>query len=393
MGIAWGALHNEWLKFRRRRRLALGVVVLLGITVTVTVVKAQPLGPFYSARARAVSARQEVQYLRASIGHDRGSGKLLDRMDLLSAQYALARATGETPAPLGPLVQAAHRVMQAAHGHNVAWAHYAQAVTAWKDARFAIAHQVALGPGRDPRSGWWLVSQVFSGPLVVLYALLALMLASDVLGMEFYTHTWNRAWLDPPGRLGVMAAKGALALGVAAGVLVVGAVLLYGAGTAAFGAGHIWVVSEVTYLPVQLHSYEGVAVAPFAFPAVLHPSQVVPATLSSFDVTAVLGTILPLAAILAAAALLGWLVHQPAVVALVAAAFAAAPNMTLNYAGQPWLRWVPGTYLPFGLWMHQGAGLASTLPGATPTEGLWVSAGWIAACAALVMWHARRVEL
>lgn len=234
---------------------------------------------------------------------------------------------------------------------------------------------------------------MFSGPLLVGYALLAVMLGSDVLGMEFDTRTWNRVWLDPPGRPLVMAAKGALALGVAAGVLVVGAVLLYGAGTAAFGMGHLWVVSEVTYLPVPLHSYGGVAVSPFAFPAVLHPSQVVPAALSSFVVTAVLGSILPLAAILAAAVLLGWLVHQPAVVALVAAALAAAPNMTLNYAGQPWLRWVPGTYLPFGLWLHQGAGLASILPGATPTEGLWVSARWILACAAVVVWHARRVEL
>lgn len=34
MRLWWGALRNEWLKFRRRRRLALGVVVLLGITVT-----------------------------------------------------------------------------------------------------------------------------------------------------------------------------------------------------------------------------------------------------------------------------------------------------------------------------------------------------------------------
>ncbi len=393
MGLWWGALHNEWLKFRRRRRLGLGVAVLLGITAALTVVKAAPLGPFASTHARAVAARQEVQYLQASIGHGRGSGQRLERMDLLSAQYALARATGEKPPPLGPLVQAAHRVMQAAQGHNVAWAHYAQAVTTWKDARFAIAHHMALGPGRDPRSGWWLVSQVFSGPLVVLYALLAIMLASDVLGMEFYTHTWNRAWLDPPGRLGVMAAKGALALGVAAGVLVVGAVLLYGAGAAAFGAGHIWVVSEVTYLPVQLHSYEGVAVAPFAFPAVLHPSQVVPATLSGFDGTAVLGSIGALAAILAAAALLGWLVHQPGVVALASTALVAGPNVFLNYGGPPWLQWVPVLYLQFGLWLHQGGGLASQWPGATPTGGLLVSLGWVVASAGAVVWLARRVEL
>ena len=393
MGVWWGALQNEWVKFRRRRRLALGVGVLLGLTVAVTVVKAQPLGPFFSAHARAVSARQEVQYLQASIGHDRGITRLLDRKDLLSAQYALARATGAPPPPLAPLVQAAYRVMQAAHGHNLAWAHYGEAVATWKDARLAMTHHMALGPGQNPRSGWWLVSQVFSGPLLVLYALLALMLGSDVLGLEFTTHTWNRVWLDPPGRPLVMAAKGVLALGVAAGVLVGGAVLLYGAGTAAFGAGHLWVVSEVTYLPVPLHSYGGVAVAPFEFPAVLHPSQVVAATLPGFDVTAVLGSILPLAAILAATALLGWFVHQPGVVALVSAALVAGPNLSLNYGGPPWLQWIPVMYLQFGRWLTQGGGFASTWPGATPTEGILASLGWIFVCAGILVWHARRVEL
>lgn len=120
----------------------------------------------------------------------------------------------------------------------------------------------------------------------------------------------------------------------------------------------------------------------------LHTSQVVPATLSGFDVTAVLGSILPLAAILSAAVLLGWLVHQPVVVALVGTAFAVAPNMSLNVAGQTWLQWVPGTYLPFGLWLTYGQGLAFSLPGATPTGGLGLSAGWILACAAVVGWHA-----
>ncbi len=393
LGPWWGSVSNEWRKFRRRRRLAIGVALLLGLTAAVTAYKAQPLGPFFSAQARAVSARQEVRYLEGSIGQDRGSGKLLVRMALLSAQDALARATGKAPPPLGPLAQAAHRVMLAAHGHNVAWEHYAEAVVTWKDARFAMAHHVALGPGQNPRSGWWLVSQVFSEPLVALYALLAVMLASDVLGMEFSTRTWNRVWLDPPGRLGLMAAKGVLVLGVAVGVLVGGAVLLYGVGAAVFGSGHLWVVSEVTYLPVELHSYGGVAVAPQAFPTVLHPSQVVPAMLSAFDVTAVLGSILPLTAILAAAALLGALVHQPAVVALLAAAWAQVPNMLMNYSGQPWLRWVPGTYLQFGLWLHNPGELGALWPGATPTGGLLVSAGWIAVCAAVVAGCAGRVEL
>lgn len=44
-----------------------------------------------------------------------------------------------------------------------------------------------------------------------------------------------------------------------------GAVLVYLAGKVALGAGHIWVVSEVTYVPVMLPSYGGVMVAGSAF--------------------------------------------------------------------------------------------------------------------------------
>lgn len=91
--------------------------------------------------------------MQASVLHDGGSTKLLDRMGLLSAQYALRQATGQPRPPLAPLGDAARRVMLAAHGHNAASLHYEEAVTTWKDAAFAAAHHLPRGPGRHPQSG------------------------------------------------------------------------------------------------------------------------------------------------------------------------------------------------------------------------------------------------
>ena len=391
LALWWGAFQNEWVKFRRRRRVALGLIGLGILTVAATAAMAVPQAAAPAQTATAL--RQEVKYDEAGLATSRGTAKLLTALDLRQAQYALARQSGAQLPPVSALEQAAHRVMLAVHGRNLAWAHYAQAVSAWKEARYSQAHHLPIGAGPHPRSGWWLVSRVFSGPLVVLYALLALVLAADVLGQEFQSGTWNRLWLDPPGRAAVLLAKGALVWAVAAGVLVGAALALYVAGTAAFGAGPLWVVSEVTYQSVRLHSYGGMAAAPQYFPVILSPSQVVAASLPTFDVTAVLGSILPLAAILSAAAALGWLVHQPAVAALLAAALVAVPNVLLVDAGQRWLTWIPSTYLQFGHWIHHSAGWVFGMPGSSATLGLLAAVAWIAGAAVLVGWHTRRIEL
>lgn len=387
----WGALQNEWLKFRRRRRAVLGLVGLVVLTVMATAALAEPQA---AAPAQSTtSLRQEVQYGQSSLSASHGINKLLTVLALRQAQYSLARQSGVRLPAVGALEQAAHRVMLAVHGRNLAWAHYPQAVSAWKEARYSQAHQLPIGAGPHPRSGWWLVSRIFSGPLVVLYALLAVVLAADVLQQEFSTGTWNRLWLDPPGRASVLLAKGMLAWAVAAGVMVGAALALYAAGTAVFGAGSLWVVPEVSYQSMMLHSFGGVAVAPESFAVITSPSQVAVASLPAFAVTAVLGSILPLAAIVSAAAVLGWLVHQPALVALLAAAFVAIPNWALVYSGLVWLTWLPGTYLQFGHWIRHSAGWVDAMPGSSATLGLVVAAAWIAAAAVLVGWHARRLEL
>ncbi len=387
MAVWWGLVQNEWLKFRRRRRVWLGVVGLVLLTGLVTL---SQVGNVQNGSAAffAKSDRAQIPSLQASLKHDHGAQRVYDRVILLQTRYDLAAVTGKPLPPLTPIVRATRSwVAATAKGPRGANG-YGMAVTAYKDALYARAHHLELPPSSLPKSGWWLVNQVFTGTLLVLFVLLGVLLTADTLGMEVATNTWNRLWLDPPPRLPLLLAKLALALGVAVGVLASAGILLFVSGTLVFGPHATWVVTEVTYTTVPVHYPSGTLLQP----VILHARDVTATSLQNLDVLSVVGSFLPMAAIVSVAAALGYLIHQGTVATILAAAFAATPILVLSGNVPSWMAWLPGTYLEFGRWL-QGAVLGLDAPTFSLAAALGTALAWLALAWLLVAWHQRRVEL
>ena len=386
MAVWWGLVQNEWLKFRRRRRVWLGVGGLVLLTGLVTM---SQVGNIQNGSAAffAKSDRARIPQLQGSLKHDHGAQRVSDRVILLQTRYDLAAVTGRPLPPLTPIVRATRSwVAATAKGPRGANG-YGMAVTAYKDALYARAHHLELPPSAMPKSGWWLVNQVFTGTLLVLFVLLVVLLTADMLGMEAATNTWNRLWLDPPPRLPLLLAKLALALGVAIGVLGGAGILLFVSGTLVFGPHATWVVSEITYTTVLVHYPSGAVLQP----VILHARDVTATSLQNLDVLSVVGSFLPMAAVVSVAAALGYLIHQGTVATILAAAFAATPILVLAGNVPPWIAWLPGTYLEFGRWL-QGTVLGLTPP-FSPAAALGTALAWLVLAWLLVAWHQRRVEV
>ncbi len=383
----WGLVQNEWLKFRRRRRVWIGLGGLVVLTLLVTQSQSG-LNPANTPAALAKSDRSQIVQYQAMAKQNQGAARLGDEANLLLARYDLAAVTGRTLPPMAPIIRATRRwTVAEARGHRAADG-YGSAVTAYRDAQYAAAHHVELQPTSSPRSGWWLVSDVFSGTFVLLFGLLAVLLTADILGMESHTHTWNRLWLDPPPRGPLLLAKGVLALAAAVGVMVGAGVLLFAAGTVAFGAHAGWVVNEVSYVRVLVHYPSGA----FQMPAILHARQVTPTSLANLDVLSVLGSLLPIAGVVAVAAALGYFIHQGTLATLLAAGFAAAPVLSLAGNVSPWIAWLPGSYLEFGRWLEGQILGQSALVVSVPLA-LGMCVAWVALACVVVAWHQRRVEV
>lgn len=383
----WGLVQNEWLKFRRRRRVWMGVGGLVILTALITVSQLSSVS-HGTAASSAKSDRAQIPQLQASIKRDHGAERIYDRVLLLQTRYDLAAVTGKPRPPLTPIVRAARQWAAASAKGSRGASEYGMAVTAYKDALYARAHHMELQPSHLPKSGWWLVNQVFAGTLVLLFVLLVVLLTADVLGMEAATNTWNRLWLDPPPRLTLLLAKLALAVAVAVGVMGGAGILLYAAGTLAFGSHGAWVANEITYTRVLVHYPSGT----FLEPVILHATDVTATSLQALDVLSVVGSFLPMAAVVSVAALLGYLIHQGTVATILAAAFAAAPILVLAGNATPWIVWLPGSYLEFGRWL-QGTVAGPSAPTFSAASALAIALAWLAGAWLLVAWHHRRVEV
>jgi hypothetical protein len=390
LGQWWALVLNEARKFRQRRRAWIGLGAVVVLAMVLGSVAQRPPGDAAWGRTFALETdRQVIGDLVAQIPQSHGTVRMEDEAELLRMRYDLAAVGNRPLPPLQPMVRATDRWMRAVErsaGTNPI--PYSDAVQAWQQERYALAHHLPLEPSWVPPSGLFGLSQVFRGAWVLLLTLVVVGLAADVLGMEWSTGTWNRLWLEPASRGQVLLAKATLSAGVAAGALLLAAALIYAAGAVRFGSGVNWVTLDAHYQVVsRLPSgvVRGLAV-------VRGPGGAAGTTLLTSDIGSVLGTLLPVAAVAAVAALLGYAVAQPSIATLMAAAFATVP-LLLTPNAPPWLEVFPGTYLAMGRLIAGSATVSATMPGMGVRIGLVVSAGWVALAWGAAWWHQRRAEL
>ncbi len=384
----WSLLQNEWVKFRGRRRhwIALGgVVVLAGMAA---MVMGSPSPGFRSSHIAA--DRLEIRSMVGELRTARGSARTWDYAQLLVARYDLAALTHKPLPPLEPIVRATGALARAENRGNRA--NFTAALDEWQQSRYALAHNLPIAPSWVPPTGLIDVNQVFAGNGVALFAVLAVLLTSDVLGMESGTQTWNRVWLDPPPRGRVLLAKAALATAVAAGTMCVAAVVLYAAAALRNGAGPDWVTVETHRRAVS--AYSAYLHQHYTYYTATKISDAAGISLVASDVWAVLGSLPALAAVVGVAACLGYFISQPTVATLLAAGFAVTPILMETGSAPPPVL-APGTYLDMGRVAAGGSsidGSASVL-GASVGLGLLVSVVWLAVAWGSVAWHQRRAEL
>lgn len=306
---------------------------------------------------------------------------------MLLEQYDLAQMTHRPLPPLAPIVRITHQWMALArHGSRINNS-YGAAVRSWKRADYAAVHHLQLKPFVLPRGGWPLVSQVFSGTDILLFALIAVVLTADLFGMEHASRGWNRLWLDPAPRGAYLLAKASLGALVAAATALAAAILLYAAGTVLFGTPTGYPVLHEALTMTAVHTRYGLLMEPH----VLHAAQVGVAGLVPAAIQAVLGSLLPLLAVVSVAMALGYAIHQGPLAVLLAAGFATAPALILAGPGAAGLSWVPGSYLAFG--QIQSVHTTAVMLHLSPARGLAASVVWAGAAALAVWWSQRRAEL
>lgn len=104
-------------------------------------------------------------------------------------------------------------------------------------ARYRADHgQAFYNPAAD--SGWRLVGLIFSGQAVVLFALLAVLIASDAVSAELQSGTWGILLLHAPRRIQLYLGKWAAALATVWMFMVVAAVGIFIFGSALMGIGN-----------------------------------------------------------------------------------------------------------------------------------------------------------
>jgi hypothetical protein len=383
----WVLIRNEWIKFRARRRpwVAMGgVVILAGVLGLV-------LGsPSSGYRSQAIASdRATIGSMAAQLRAAHGVVRTEDRAQLLLAQYDLANIRHKPLPPLAPVVRAT-AVWAKAQQKDLA--NFTVALEAWQESRYALAHHLAMAPSWVPPTGLIAVSQVYAGNGVVLLALLAVLLTADVLGMESGTRTWNRVWLEPPSRWRVLAAKAVLATAVAVGTMLVAAVVLFVVASLRHGVGTDWATVQTHLNAVSV--YSPALHGNYTFYTATKLSDADGISLVASDAWAVVGSLLPVSAVVAVAASLGYFVSQATVATLLGAGFAAAPILMGTGSAAPPV-WLPGTYLDMG---RVAAGLSNfggsaAVVGASVALGLLVSVGWLALAWGAVAWHQRRAEV